>query len=393
MKKLYCLFLIIVLKASIGFGQADLRQNISKVVDEYTANRFLNAAYMLCDDEGIIREGAKGDYEVGAKKLSKDQVMPIASATKTMTAASILKLQDKKLLDVQDLVIKHLPADSGIWKDGKLPAWGDKLKIHHLLTHTSGLPEYFMGVELDLTKPHAEINKDIANFAASRDLAFEPGTQNNYNNTNFVLLGMIIEHVSGKSLGDFYQEELFGPLGMNSTRLISLEESTKCQKEPESGFLPIRYFVVPTGAQPQFNKAAADYIMIPFADGGVISTAADLVKWHQALHAGKVLSDESYKLMTNRHYEVKDKAGLKNYSGYGLYIAELANGDVMYHHSGSALAIRSESGYIPAQKLSYAVISNIMNYVPKEMQGKVDMSLPENQLDIHFFTQSIFKAI
>jgi CubicO group peptidase (beta-lactamase class C family) len=382
-----------VLKASFCFGQSDLRQNIAQVVDEYTANRFLNAVYMLCDDQGVIREGAKGDYEIGVRKLSKDQVMPIASATKTMTAASILKLQDKKLLDVQDLVIKHLPAGSGVWQDGKLPAWADKLKIHHLLTHTSGLPEYFMELKLDVTKPHQEINKDIINFAASRELAFEPGTEIRYNNTNFVLLGMIIEHVSGKPLGDFYRDELFQPLGMNSTRLGSLEESTGCQKEPESGPFPIRYFVVPTGASPQFNKAKADYIMIPFADGGVVSTAADLVKWHQALHTGKVLSEESYKLMTNRHYEVQDKLGVKNYSGYGLYIAELANGDVVYHHAGSALAIRSESGYIPARKLAYAVISNVMNYIPKEKQGTIDMSLPENQLDIHFFVEAILKAI
>eukprot|EP00919_Chromeraceae_sp_WS-2016_P072023 GHVR01170461.1.p1 GENE.GHVR01170461.1~~GHVR01170461.1.p1 ORF type:complete len:138 (+),score=13.32 GHVR01170461.1:903-1316(+) len=107
------------------------------------------------------------------KELQPLKQMPIASATKTMTAAGIMRLQDKNLLDVQDTVAKHLSAKSGIWKDGKIPTWAEQVRIHNLLTHRSGLPEYFMAIELDVKKPRAEINKDIANFAADNELAFK----------------------------------------------------------------------------------------------------------------------------------------------------------------------------------------------------------------------------
>jgi hypothetical protein len=79
--------------------------------------------------------------------------------------------------------------------------------------------------------------------------------------------------------------------------------------------------------------------------------------------------------------------------GYGLYISELANGDVLYQHAGKAVAIRSESGCIPKKDLCFAVLSNVMDYIPKEMEGKIDIRRPENQLDIQHYLAHIFKAI
>ena len=163
---------------------------------------------------------------------------------------------------------------------------------------------------------------------------------------------------------------------------------------PEKASYPVRYFVTPTGtAEPQFNLAQAPSIMTPFADGGVVSTTKDLIKWHQAIHAGKVLSKESYNLMTTRYYEVPGWHGVKNYMGYGMYIAELENGDVLYQHAGRAVAIRSESGCILSKKLCFAVLSNVMDYVPHDMESKIDRTMTENQLDIQHFLQHIFKAI
>ncbi|MDC0864951.1 serine hydrolase [Rickettsiaceae bacterium] len=390
MKKYSLLIIAIICNSMLSYADGEVRNKMRNASSEYIGSHFLNAAYMFCDDQGTIELGAKGYSSFEKKKqLEPLEQMPIASATKTMTAAAILKLRDKGLLDVNDTVAKYLGKDSGVWGEGEMPAWADKLTLHNLLTHRSGLPEYFMAAKLDVKKPHGQINKDIVRFAAEKELAFSPGEKHDYCNTNYVLLGMIVESLSGKSLGEFYTEEFFDPIGMKNTKLIALDEAVSYQTKPDDGTFPVRYFVTPTGGEPKVNEAKSKFIMIPFADGGVASTTEDLILWNRALHNGRVLSDDSYKLMTTKRYELQDSMAMKNYMGYGLYISELNNGDVMYHHAGNALAIRSESGCIPSKNLYFAVLSNVTNYTPKEFEGKIDMSKPENQLDIFYFLQYV----
>jgi len=394
MKKYYLLVISVLFNITLSYADVELRKKVSTASADYLSDHFMNGAYMFCDADGVIDKGAKGLYSTSTKQeLQPLQQMPIASATKTMTAAGILKLQDKNLLDVQSTLAKYLDAKSGIWKDNKVPEWAKQVTLHNLLIHRSGIVEYFMNVELDTKKSHVEINKDIANFAGSKELAFEPGTTHHYCNTNFVLLGLVIEQVSGVKLGKFYDEEFFEPLGMANTRLLTLAEALKHQTQPESMNYPTRYFVTPTDSEPQFTQAQSPFLMVPFADGGVISTTQDLIIWHQALHAGKVISAASYNLMTTKHYKMDVGQGVNNYMGYGLYISELENGDVIHQHAGRAVAIRSESGCILNKGVCFAVLSNVMDYIPKEMQEKIDLTKVENQLDIRYFLKHVFKVI
>jgi D-alanyl-D-alanine carboxypeptidase len=394
MTKYYLLFFSIIFNITLSYADGELNKKVGAASAEYLSSHFMNGVYMFCDADGVIDKGAKGFYSTTTKQaLQPLQQMPIASATKTMTAVGILKLQDKNLLNVQEPLAKYLNAKSGIWKDNKIPEWAKEVTLHNLLTHRSGVVEYFMNVKLDVKKTHTEINKDIANFAGGEGPEFKPGTKYHYCNTNFVLLGLVIEQVSGTKLGKFYDEEFFVPLGMSDTRLLTLEEALQNQAKPESMNYPIRYFVTPTGAEPQFTQAQSPFPMVPFADGGVISTTHDLITWHQALHAGKVLSNASYNLMITKHYEVNSGQGVNNYMGYGLYISDLENGDVLYQHAGKAVAIRSESGCILNKNVCFAVLSNVMDYIPKEMQGKVDLTRVENQLDIMYFLKHVFKVI
>lgn len=388
----FCIFFFANVYSAIA--ASEVHEKVKNVTDQYVSDRFFNAVYAFSDGNETFARGANGVYSVtDGTLLVANQQMPIASVTKSMTAASILKLRDKKLLDVNDTLAKHLSAKSDVWQDHKMPEWANKVTIHHLLTHTSGIPEYFMAMQLNVEQPLGKIIRDIVNFAGQKELNFEPGSSYSYTNTNYMLLGLIIEQLSGKPLGEFYEKELFAPLGMKDTRLISLEEAVKGQLDQSHSTVPVRYFVIPTGDKPQFNEAQASFIMVPYADGGVLSTTEDILKWHKALHDGKVISEDSLNLMKTKHYEVADKTGKDNYVGYGLFISELDNGDTSYHHAGNALAIRCESGFIPNKNLYYAVLSNVMHYVPEEMKDKVDLSDPKNQLDIHYFTQSIFRAI
>lgn len=394
MKKYYLIILAILLNSSLSLADSDIREKVKTSTADYLSKHFMNGSYMFVDEQGVIEKGAKGIHSILSNRvLDANQQMPIASATKSMTAAAILKLQERGKLDVKDTVAKHLNTKSDIWTGNKVPDWANEVTIHDMLIHRSGLAEYFMGAEIDTSLPLREINKQIANFAAVKGLSFKPGEKFDYNNTNYVLLGLILEVVSGENAGDFFETEFFIPLGMKNTKLLGLAETLQHQKDPESMEIPSRYFVTPTGGEPQFNLAKHPFTMTPFTDGGVASTTEDLITWHQALHSGKILSEDSYKQMTTGYYDVPCRIGVNSKIGYGLYITELENGDKLYHHAGNALAIRSESGCVLNKKLCFAVLSNIMNYVPKEMQDKVDMNKTENQLDIIYFTKYILNSL
>ena len=109
MKKYIILFLALVLNSNLSFADNDLRNKVSQASKDYLSSRFMNGTYMFCDDDGVIEQGAKGLYSFEPQKeLNSEQAMPIASTTKTMTAAAILKLRDRGLLDVNDKVSKFL---------------------------------------------------------------------------------------------------------------------------------------------------------------------------------------------------------------------------------------------------------------------------------------------
>ena len=392
MKKLCLIFCAIILNISSVYASDNtyLRLKLNPIVDHYIKTHFFNASYMFADDQEVLKSGAHGfDRFKPKKKLSSNQQMPIASTTKSMTAVAVLKLQEKGLLSVHDLAMDRLP------KQKIKSTWGDKVTIHHLLTHTSGIAEYYMKMKININQSHNAINQDILNYALDNDLSFESGSEYKYNNTNFVLLGLIIEHISGKPLAKFFQDELFKPLGMENTKLISLQDAIDLQStQSEDTPMPQRYFVTPNDTNhPEIKEASKSYLMIPYADGGVVSTVDDLIKWHKAIHNKEIVSDESYKLMTTKHHKAYDKTGVNNYIGYGLFISELGNGDIIYHHAGSAIAIRCESGYIPSKGVYFAVISNVMEIVPKEIKEKIDLTKPENQVDIYYFMQDIYHSI
>lgn len=393
MKKYSLLVFMLTLNTSIAFG--NIKSQIENATTQYLSTHFFNAVFMFADENNVLEIGAKGLFSLGGFQLKANQQMPIASCTKPITAAAILRLQDKGLLNVHDKIIKHLGNNSGIWQHNKAPEWASKISLHHLLTHTSGLAEYLFHLTIDTTLSQLEINKSIVNFAANKPLEKKPNTKYKYTNTNFVLLGLIIEQITGKELGEFFIEEFFKPLAMKNTRLLSLNEALAIQKNPETMSYPIRYFIRPAGKKPAFTPATSDFTLVPYADGGLVSNTADLIKWQRALHNGKILSDKSYKLMTTKHFTAPETMGHKTYTGYGLFISELQNGEVMIHHSGAVIGISSECGYVPTKHLYFAILSNTMldPNIPAEIKDIIDFSKPENQLNIKYFREAILQAM
>jgi len=188
---------------------ADIQQKINEAEKEYISNRFLNAVFMFADDYKSLLTGAKGIFAMNGEQLKANELMPIASATKPFTAEGILKLQEQELLNIKDKVYKYI--DPEMW-GGKVPDWAYKVSIHNLLTHSSGITEYFSFVKLDLDMPKQEIHKKILQFVASKPLEIPIGKKFKYSNTNFVILGMIIEKVTKKDLCSFFMRNFLSLL-------------------------------------------------------------------------------------------------------------------------------------------------------------------------------------
>src|SRR4030095_2136360 len=179
----------------------------------------------------------------------------IASMTKQFTAASILLLEDRGKLGTDDLVKKYLPDAPTSW---------EKITIYHLLTHTSGIHED--AAKYEPGTPDKLVFND-------RPLNFQPGEKWDYTNKGYIVLGYLIERISGQSYEEFVQENIFKPLGMNDS---GYDSNSAVIARRAAGYAPS-----PNGPV----NAGFIHMSIPFAAGALYSTTEDLLRWEQGLFA------------------------------------------------------------------------------------------------------------
>lgn len=292
--KLFTLFIVAFAVATNATAQ-DNAQKIDALVKQYHDYGQFNGAVLVAEKGKIVYEKGFGMANMEwAVPNQPDTKFRIGSVTKQFTAALILQLVEEGKIKLDGKITDYLP---DYRKDT-----GEKVTIHQLLNHTSGIPSY-------TGRPNffAEDSRDrysVADFVkkfASGDLEFEPGSKFSYNNSAYFLLGAIIEKVTGKSYETVLSERIFKPLGMtdsgydNHSPLIQ-KRASGYEKRP-AGYVNARYLDM----------------SLPYAAGSIYSTVGDLYKWDQSLYEDKVLSAESKKLMFT--------PGLGNY-GYGQFITD-----------------------------------------------------------------------
>ena len=325
----------------------ELRERVKSLCEENLADHdFKGAAYIVYKGEEVYSGGTgkankQEDIDNGA-----DVVYHVASITKQFTAAAILKLCEKRKMTLGDTLGMYYP-DYTIGAD---------ITIHNLLSMQSGIPDFLRaydengyetdiftqaaieGVEEDNT---AEENRDaLRQWILSQELLFTQGERFSYCNSNYFLLGEIIEKVSGESYFDFLRTRFFEPCEMTTAGFMENYDN------PDA--------VVAVGYR---HIAYADLLVyngVAFGCGDIMASPKDICKWSTALHGGKVLSDEMYQKMITAHAEGDD--GYSSY-GYGLMIADQSIPKV-YFHSGSLPCFLSCVMYVPQMELYAAVMSN-----------------------------------
>ncbi|MGB0391580.1 MAG: serine hydrolase domain-containing protein [Salibacteraceae bacterium] len=278
---------------------------------------------------------AKGDFKNGAS-VSLENPFYTASIGKTFTAAAIGMLVDQGKVQFNDPISKHLPTEVikglHVFKGSDFT---DSIKISHLLQHTSGIPDYFSQkaqdgtpsmYDLMLSEPNRSWTpEELISFSKTHfKPAFEPGIGYNYTDTEYILLGMIIEKISGLELHEFFAKQIFDPLAMNHTFLNLKSEpkqSTDQMSELYMGNLEIGAYL----------SLSADW-----AGGGIVSSGKDLINFQVALFGGELVSKD---ILNEMQLWTKESKGM--YYGYGLrkiHLKELSpilpNWEVI-GHSGS----------------------------------------------------------
>lgn len=276
-------------------------------------------------------------------EMSPENIIRIGSNTKQFTAAAILKLFEEGKLSLQDPITKYLP---------EYPTQGYTITIEHLLTHTSGIKSFTeMKTWTDDLKKMQYTPKEKIDFFKNEPMDFAPGTQYKYNNSGYIILGYIIESVSGKSYAAYIDDTFFKPIGMQHSFYGSTTDIVKNRAK---------------GYQKQNgNYKNADFLDMsnPYAAGSLISTVDDLYIWYKAVLNGKVLSEASLK-KAHSSYKLKDNS-LTGY-GYGWNVNNILNNKAI-SHSGGITGFLTFSLYLPEKDIFVAVFSNCTCKNPQKM--------------------------
>ena len=259
----------------------------------------------------------------------------IGSISKQFTAAAILILQEQGKLKLDDPVGKYVP---GLTR-------GDEVTIRQILSHTSGYQDYWPEDYLMKPMEQPTTAQEILDRWGKKPLDFEPGTQWQYSNTNYVIAGLIVERVAGQKLMDFLQKHIFHPLGMRSAWDSDQTKLTQVDATPY-----IRYALAPLRQAP---KEGAGWT---FAAGELAMTAHDLALWDESLIARKLLKAESYEEMFT---EVKLKDGKGTHYGLGVFVGEL-DGHRDISHSGEVTGFVSDNEVLVDQGVAVVVLTNHM---------------------------------
>ena len=293
---------------------------------------------------GIVQRGAVLKAE-GYGYANVEHMVPVGPETifqsgslgKQFTAAAVMLQAEAGRLALTDSITKFFPDAPGAWRP---------ITVRHLLTHTSGIPDYAIGT-FDYRKDYTE--DDLAGFAFRLPLEFPPGSRWNYSNTGYLLLGIIVRKVSGRFYGDVLAEGVFKPLGMTTTRIIS-----------EADIVPHRAAGYRLEKGELKNQEWVSPSLNTTADGALYFSLRDLIAWDAGVRAKKVLAADSWSQVLT---PVTLNSGKSFPYGFGWGIEE-RGGRPLHQHGGAWQGFKTHYARFLGDDLSIIVLANLQEAAP-----------------------------
>lgn len=369
------LILIFLLRSTIVFCQYEISKPKEADLDSLISVRLPSiapGAVVLVAERGkIVYRKAFGLSDMESGDIMKPEyIFRIGSISKQFTAVSVLQLLEDKKVELEDHIKKYLP---------DYPSQGNDITIRQLLNHTSGIRNYLElnaaeGVDVTRLQP-----EQVVNIFKKEPLKFAPGTAFDYSNSNYFLLAYLIEKITGVPYREYLEKNV----------LERAKLSTTFYADPKADSLKFKSAKAYSKFDKGYEPAELEPTNLLYGAGDLESNVDDLLKWHKALYAGKLIKKSTLRVAT--HQSTLTNGERIDY-GYGFYIKDLA-GESSVEHSGSTDGYQSDVVYIPERDLLFITLFNcyeadmdwqiLTNDLVKLYLGKNDteVALNENQLE------------
>lgn len=348
MKKTVAL-VVLSLCCSFCFGQTLDTKAIDSIFAEWDKEGVPGCALGIVKDGKLIYGKGYGmanlEYDI---QNDANSVFRIASTSKQFTAACIVLLAEQEKLSLDNKLNQFFPA---------FPDYAKQITIRHLLNHTSGIRDYLTVAALKGLgdNDHYEDEDVMKWLVHQKELNFKPGEEFLYSNSGYWLLGQIVNQVAGMNMAEYAKQEIFEPLGMNSTHFHN--NHNEIVKNRATGYMPT--------ADESFQISMTTLEMI--GDGGIFTSVNDIKKWDDSYYNSSVLSKAFWNEMT--HQGVLNSGEVQEYaSGLGL---SNFKGLKVISHGGAFVGFRAELMRFPEEHLSIAIFANRADANPTRLAYKV----------------------
>ena len=335
------LFVVIILFNNCNTKSSSYSNDLDNIFDSVFKADEPGGAVLIAKDGKVIYEKGFGVEDITTKKpISNNTLFNVGSISKTFVAFGILQLAKENKLSIDDDIYKYFPdfKDSSIAK---------KIKIHHLLTHSSGLPDIRNVQEDSVFYLTAKDEENWAPIKKADSVEFQPGERFNYSNPAFNGLALIIEKVSGMKWQDYIKKNIMESAGMKNSTITD-------GPYPESGvshgylFDGKNYFEKDYGEEPTFAASG---------NGGVWSSVNELREYEQAIQKN-VFLDSVWTKRSRTVYDLSNwKDSLPPFIGLCWFITK-TNNENMIGHTGSQGGFRADYVWLPEKKIFYVILCN-----------------------------------
>ncbi|OXA82438.1 CubicO group peptidase, beta-lactamase class C family [Flavobacterium aquidurense] len=335
--------------STFSLAAQDKAKKIDQLLSKYNEYGQFNGSALVSENGKVIFKKGYGSANMEWNIPNQpDTKFRLGSISKQFTAFLIVKLAEDGKLKLDVPITTYLPDYP--------KANGDKITIHHLLTHTSGIPNYTSAPNFFKEKSRNSYSpEEFVKTFSSLPLEFTPGEKFNYSNSGYFLLGYIIEKISGKTYEQYLQETILTPLKMANT---GYDHSDIILKNRAAGYEKQGKKII--------NSAYLD-MSIPYAAGSLYSTVEDLYLWDQALYTTKLLSQKSMDLLFKPYIST----GGDSAYGYGWFLEEASNADKaklkIIEHGGGINGFNTIISRVPADKNLVVLLNNTGGTILGEM--------------------------
>lgn len=323
----------------IEFHSGPLYDKVSDYIHDKLLTRGFNGSILIARNDTVFYEKYFGKSDLRKKdSITSNTALHIASSGKMLTAVAVLQLVEGKKISLEDSLGKFFPG---------FPYTG--ITVRMLLSHHSGLPNYLYFIDDSIWDKTKKVsNQDVLDLLYSKqpNAYFSPGAKYGYSNTNFVLLALIIEKISGEKYPEYMKEHFFEPLQMNHSFVFTHEDSAS--------------------ATPSFNYNnhfwQNDFFELTYGDKNIYTTPLDLFRWSQALFSGKLINaslmDSAFTPQEfGSHQKNNFIPHLHNY-GLGFRILFAPNGKKVIYHFGRWHGFNAAFARLPDEKVTIIILGN-----------------------------------